>query len=61
MSLSQAILIFVVLAPGVVFAVFALLWLLGWIPSERFLSWITGLTFAACLPFGPSTMSNSTS
>ena len=48
MSLSQAILIFVVLAPGVVFAVFALLWLLGWIPSERFLSWITGLTFAAC-------------
>src|ERR1700757_2260289 len=48
MSLSQAILIFVVLAPGVVFAVFALLWLLGWNPGERFLSWVTGLTFAAC-------------
>jgi NADH-quinone oxidoreductase subunit L len=47
-SLSQAILAFVVLAPGVVFAVFALLWLLGWTPGERFLSWITGLTFAAC-------------
>ena len=48
MSLSQAILVFVVLAPGVVFAVFALLWLLGWTPGERFLSWITGLTFTAC-------------
>src|SRR5690348_2456123 len=48
MSLSQAILVFVVLAPGVVFGVFAFLWLLGWTPGERFLSWITGLTFAAC-------------
>ncbi|HTR48800.1 MAG TPA: proton-conducting transporter membrane subunit [Verrucomicrobiae bacterium] len=48
MSLSQAILVFVVLAPGVVFALFALLWLLGWTPGERFLSSITGLTFAAC-------------
>ncbi len=47
-SLSQAILIFVVLAPGVVFAVLALLWLLGWTPGERLLSWITGLTFVAC-------------
>lgn len=48
MNPSQAILIFVVLAPGVVFAIFALLWLLGWTPGERLLSWITGLTFAAC-------------
>src|SRR5215831_11959139 len=48
MSLSQAMLVFVVLAPGVVFAVFGLLWLLGWTPNERFLSWITALTFAAC-------------
>ena len=48
MSLSQAILVFVVLAPGALFAVFALLWLLGWTPGERFLSWITGLTFTAC-------------
>ena len=47
MSLSQAVLVFVVLAPGVVFAVFAVLWLLGWTPGERFLSWVTGLTFAA--------------
>ncbi|HKV46869.1 MAG TPA: proton-conducting transporter membrane subunit [Candidatus Acidoferrales bacterium] len=48
MNPSQAILTFVVLAPGVVFATIALLWLLGWTPGERFLSWITGLTFAAC-------------
>jgi len=47
-SFSQGILVLVVLAPGLVFALFALLWLLGWIPSERFLSWMTGLTFAAC-------------
>jgi len=45
---SQAILVFVVVAPGVVFGMFALLWLLGWTPGERFLSWITGLTFSAC-------------
>jgi NAD(P)H-quinone oxidoreductase subunit 5 len=44
----QAILVFVVLAPGIVSALFALLWLLGWTPSERLLSWITGLTFFAC-------------
>jgi NADH-quinone oxidoreductase subunit L len=48
MSFSQTILVFVVLGPGVVFAAFALLWLLGWTPGERLLSWITGLTFAAC-------------
>jgi NAD(P)H-quinone oxidoreductase subunit 5 len=44
----QDILIFVVVAPGFIFAVFALLWLLDWVPSERLLSWITGLTFATC-------------
>ena len=48
-SLSQAILVFVVLAPGVVFGVLALLWLLGWVPSERVVSRITGLTFSACV------------
>lgn len=48
MNFAQVTLIFIVLAPGVVFAVFALLWLLGWTPGERSLSWITGLTFAAC-------------
>jgi NADH-quinone oxidoreductase subunit L len=47
-SLSQAILVFVVLAPGVVFAVLALLWLLGWIPGERVVSRITGGTFYGC-------------
>jgi NADH-quinone oxidoreductase subunit L len=47
-SLSQAILVFVVLAPGVVFGILALLWLLGWTPGERFLSRITGLMFSAC-------------
>lgn len=48
MSLPQAILVFVVLAPGVVFGVFALLWLLGWTPGERVASRITGGTFSAC-------------
>jgi NAD(P)H-quinone oxidoreductase subunit 5 len=46
---SQAALLFVVLAPGVVFAAFALLWLLGWVPSERAVSRITGLTFSTCI------------
>ena len=49
MSLSQAILVFVVLAPGVVFGLLALLWLLGWVPSERVVSKVTGLTFSACV------------
>jgi NAD(P)H-quinone oxidoreductase subunit 5 len=44
----QDFLVFIVVAPGAVFAVFALLWLLDWTPSERLLSWITGLTFSAC-------------
>jgi len=48
-SPSQAILVFVVLAPGVVFGVLALLWLLGWVPGERVVSRITGLTFSACV------------
>lgn len=49
MNIFEAILVFVVLAPGAVFALFALLWLLAWTPSERLLSWITGLTFSACV------------
>ncbi len=49
MNLFHAILVLVVLAPGVVFAAFALLWLLlDWTPTERLLSSITGLTFSAC-------------
>ncbi len=49
MSFPQGALVFVVSAPGVVFGVLAFLWLLGWVPSERLLSKITGLTFSACV------------
>jgi NAD(P)H-quinone oxidoreductase subunit 5 len=48
MSLPQAALVFVVMAPGAVFGLLALLWLFGWIPSERVVSRITGMAFAAC-------------
>jgi NADH:ubiquinone oxidoreductase subunit 5 (subunit L)/multisubunit Na+/H+ antiporter MnhA subunit len=48
MSLYQATLVFVVLAPGMVFGVFGLLWLLGWVPAERVLSGVTGGTFSVC-------------
>jgi NADH-quinone oxidoreductase subunit L len=47
MHLFSALLAFVVLAPGAVFAAFALLWLLGWAPTERILSRVTGVTFSA--------------
>jgi NAD(P)H-quinone oxidoreductase subunit 5 len=47
MGPAQIILVLVVLAPGVVFGVFAGLWLLGWIPSERLLSRVTGAIFLA--------------
>ncbi len=49
MDFPQATLSFVVLAPGAVFAVLALLWLMGWVPSERAISRITGVTFSASL------------
>jgi NAD(P)H-quinone oxidoreductase subunit 5 len=42
----QAVLVSVVLAPGIVFALLALSWLLGWIPGERMISRITGVTFS---------------
>jgi NAD(P)H-quinone oxidoreductase subunit 5 len=48
-NIAQAALEFIVLAPGLVFAVFALLWLMGWVPSERVLCRITGQTFSACV------------
>ena len=35
MDYSQAMLVFAVLAPGAVFGVLALLWLVGWVPGER--------------------------
>jgi NADH:ubiquinone oxidoreductase subunit 5 (subunit L)/multisubunit Na+/H+ antiporter MnhA subunit len=46
---SQAALVFAVMAPGATFALLALVWLLGWVPSERVLSRITALTFIACM------------
>src|SRR5689334_7983844 len=48
-SVLQAALVFAVKAPGAAFALLALLWLVGWTPSERVLSRITALTFADCL------------
>jgi NADH:ubiquinone oxidoreductase subunit 5 (subunit L)/multisubunit Na+/H+ antiporter MnhA subunit len=48
MNLSQGILLFVILAPGVVFGVLAFLWFLGWVPGERAVSRLTGVTFSAC-------------
>jgi NAD(P)H-quinone oxidoreductase subunit 5 len=47
-TLSQAILVSVVLAPGVVFIALALSWLLGWVPGERLIARITGVTFSVC-------------
>ena len=47
MDISQALLLFVVLAPGVLFSAISLLWLLGWVPAERVLSRTTGVVFAA--------------
>ena len=46
--MPQALLLFVVLAPGVVFSALSLLWLLGWTPPERAISRITKVMFAAC-------------
>src|SRR6478672_12181885 len=48
MNLSQVILVAVVFAPGVVFALLSLSWLLGWVPGERRISLITGGTFSLC-------------
>jgi NADH-quinone oxidoreductase subunit L len=46
---TQATLVFVVLAPGVVFGVLALLWLLGWVPPERVISRVAGWMFSASI------------
>ncbi len=48
MNVAQAILVSVVLAPGVAFAVLAASWMIGWSPSERVVSSVTGLTFFGC-------------
>jgi NAD(P)H-quinone oxidoreductase subunit 5 len=48
MTFLHAILVFVVVAPGAAFAILALLWMVGWSPRERVVSWLTGLTFLGC-------------
>ena len=49
MSLAQGLLVFVVAAPGLVFALLAALWLAGGVASERAVSRITALTFFASM------------
>ncbi|HEX6896848.1 MAG TPA: proton-conducting transporter membrane subunit [Bryobacteraceae bacterium] len=49
MTFWQATLSFVVLAPGAVFAVLSLAWMLGWTAGERAVSRITGITYSACV------------
>ena len=46
---AQAALVLIVFAPGIVFGVLGLAWLLGWVPSERILSRITAVTFLSCV------------
>ena len=48
MTVPQAALVFAAVAPGCVFTCFALLWLAGWVPGERTISRVTGITFSAC-------------
>lgn len=45
MTLPQLLLLSVVLAPGVIFALFSLLWLAGWSPPERALTRVTGALY----------------
>jgi NAD(P)H-quinone oxidoreductase subunit 5 len=45
-SFFHVILVSVVLGPGIVFALLALSWLLGWVPGERAISRITRVTFS---------------
>ena len=49
MDYSQALLAFVVLAPGLVFGLLSLLWMLGWVPAERVVSRITGSAFSGSI------------
>jgi len=45
MTISQMLLLAVVGAPGAVFALFSLLWLLGWTPPERLLTRVTSVVY----------------
>jgi NADH-quinone oxidoreductase subunit L len=47
LQISQALLLFVVLAPGAAFSIISLLWLLGWTAPERLVSKITKFIFFA--------------
>jgi NAD(P)H-quinone oxidoreductase subunit 5 len=47
MTEQQAMLLFVVFGPGVVFFGLSLLWLLGWNAPERFLSRVTAVVYAS--------------
>src|SRR5581483_7883261 len=49
MNPAEGMLVFAVLAPGVVFIVLAALWLLGWTATERAVSRVTGLVFSASI------------
>lgn len=49
MEFFQATLVFVVVAPGLVFGVLSLLWLLGWVTPERVVSRITAATFSTSI------------
>ena len=49
MNPAEGMLVFAVLAPGVVFVVLAALWLLGWTATERAVSRVTGLVFSASI------------
>jgi len=46
LSLTQSVLFAVVLAPGVIFALFSVLWLLGWNAPERVLTRATAITYS---------------
>lgn len=46
MTLMQAVLLAVVLAPGAVFSLFSILWLLGWDAPERALTRVTAIVYS---------------
>jgi NAD(P)H-quinone oxidoreductase subunit 5 len=48
-SLPQALLVFVIAAPGVVFGALALLWLVGWTATESIIARVTAWTFLSSI------------
>ena len=49
MRFDELLLAFVVLAPGAVFVLLSLVWLLGWSPAERIVSAVTGVLSSVSL------------